>query len=289
MTYRWFFALGLALASASVGAVARAEEGAAAPAGTPSSAECAQSYEQAQEQRKSGALVAARDTLRLCARDECPGFIRTDCLAWHAEVQAELPTLVLSATSEGRDLTHVTVTEGGGRVLATRLEGQVIELDPGEYDLGFSAPGTQPQTVRFVVARGERNRLLRVELLPIAAAVPAPSRPPPPRFERSLTVPAIFTGVALVGVSGFAALGAWGRSSESKLEGSCAPQCAKDEVAAVRTKYVLADVSLGVGAASLVLAAYTFFRQSPPGPSGATGVGVQAGPQVAGVTYGGRF
>jgi hypothetical protein len=277
----------LVLAFAASSGQARAEEATAVRA-APSSAECAQAYEHAQEQRKSGQLMSARDTLWLCARDECPDFIHTDCLAWHAEVQAELPTLVFRATSEGRDLTEVTVA-ASGRVLATRLEGQIIELDPGEYDLSFSASGTEPKTVPFVVARGERNRLLRVELTPLRTASPAPISPVAPRFERSLAAPAIFTGLALAGVGGFVALGAWGRSSESQLEQTCSPQCGSDRVADVRAKYVLADVSLGVGVASLALAAYSFFRQAPPASSGARGLGMQAGVSNVGLTYGGRF
>jgi hypothetical protein len=263
---------------------------AAAPATPLSNEECAGAYEQAQEQRKSGRLVAARDTLQLCAREECPGFIRDDCSAWHAEVQAELPTLVFSATSGGRDLTEVHVA-AEGRVLATRLEGQTIELDPGEYDLTFTAQGLRPQRENVVVARGERNRLVRVELAPLTPSVApvAPVRIEPP--PRSFTAPAVLAGVGLVGVGGFVALGAWGRSSESRLADTCSPRCASDDVASTRAKYVLADVSLGVGVASLALAAYTFFRGSPgPAPSSSSqGVGVQASSTDWRMTYGGRF
>jgi hypothetical protein len=275
-----------ALLAALAGPEARAEE-----PGALSSAECAQAYEQAQEQRRSGQLAAARDNLRLCARDECPSFIHDDCLAWHGEVQAELPTLVFSATSGGRDLIDVTVT-AGDTLLALRLEGQVIELDPGEHDLSFSASGMRPKRVRFVVARGERNRLVRVELVPLASPAPiAPEMPnaPSPQPERSLATPAVLTGVALAGLGGFVALGAWGRSSESKLAASCAPRCEREEVADARTKYVLADVSLGVGVVSLALAAYTFLRSEPQATSSAHGVRVQASARELSMTYGGDF
>lgn len=287
MSGRWLGAALIATAGYSLSASVRAEE--AAPASdSPSTAECARAYEQAQEQRKSGQLVAARDALRLCSRDECPDFIHSDCVSWHGEVQAELPTLVFSATSQGRDLADVTVAVGG-KVLATRLEGQVLELDPGEYDVRFSAPGMVPQVVRFVVARGERNRLLRVELVPVAAKVPPPAPVVVVPTSRSLAAPAIFASAALVGVGGFVALGAWGRSSESKLELRCSPRCDHDEVTAVRSKYVLADVSLGVGVVSLALAAYTYFRASPPASGVAQGVGMQAGAGDVRMTYGGRF
>jgi hypothetical protein len=279
----------------------RAEPQASVPSApamaAPTSAQCARAYEEAQEQRKSGQLSAARDNLRVCARDECPDFIHTDCSTWHGEVQGELPTLVLSATSGGRDLQEVTVSTKD-KLLALRLEGQVIELDPGQYDLRFSASGMKPQLLRFVVARGERNRLVRVELVPLTATVPpeptdTPSSPPTAPLDappgRSLTAPAVLTGVGLVGLGGFVALGAWGRSSESQLAERCAPRCESEQVADTRSKYVLADVSLGVGVVSLALAAYTFFTSGPPDTTGARGVAVQAGARDLRMTYGGSF
>jgi hypothetical protein len=277
----------LALFALLVGGRSHAEERVGPPPPSASSEQCAAAYEQAQEQRKSGRLIEARDTLRLCARDECPGFIHDDCLTWHGEVVAELPTLVLSATSGGRDLVDVRVATPD-RVLATRLEGQVIELDPGEYELTFSAPGSEPRPLQLVVARGERNRLVRVELNESTPAR-ADVSPPPPAATRSLTTPALFAGVGLVGLGGFVALGAWGRSSESQLAEKCSPACAADEVSSVRTKYVLADVSLGVGVAGLALAAYTFFSQSPRSSGRATGVNLQATSSEMRMTYGGQF
>jgi hypothetical protein len=269
---------------------ARAEEPAASPTSSTSSAsseQCAAAYEQAQEQRKSGRLVEARATLRLCARDECPGFIHDDCLTWHGEVASELPTLVFSATSGGRDLVDVRVATSD-RVLATRLEGQVIELDPGEYELTFSATGSEPRPLQLVVARGEKNRLVRVELTELTPPGPDVALAPP-RADRSLTVPALFAGVGLAGLGGFVALGAWGRSSESRLADTCSPGCNADDVGSVRTKYVLADVSLGVGVAGLALAAYTFFSQSPRSSGRAGGVSLHATSSDLRMTYGGHF
>jgi hypothetical protein len=262
----------------------------------PSNAECVRTYEQAQEQRKSGQLAAARDNLRTCARDECPSFIHDDCSTWHSEVQAELPTLVFGATSRGRDILDVTVSTKE-KLLALRLEGQVIELDPGRYDLSFTASGMRPEVLRVVVARGERNRLVRVELVPLgeepARETDTPSAPVAPARElprRSLTTPALLASVGVVGVGGFVALGAWGRASESNLAGSCAPRCAGEQVSETRTKYVLADVSLGVGVVSLALAAYTFFSWEPPPASGAArGVGLHASERDWRMTYGGEF
>ena len=249
-------------------------------------AQCVQAYEHGQIQRKTGGLLEARSTLQQCAQDECPDFIRNDCLGWFAEVQNDVPSLVFAAKSQGRDLSDVRVSLGS-RVLTSRIDGQVLELDPGEYDFRFESPGMQSQTKHFVLATGERHRLVQVDLVSIAAAaaeqpVTTASRP----RARSLLLPGIFVGVGAVGLGGFAGLAVWGRSNESKLELTCAPHCSASKISEVRTKYLLADVSLGVGVASLALGAYFFLRQdggdAPP-------VGVSATARSATLTYGGAF
>ncbi|HEX2874104.1 MAG TPA: hypothetical protein VHP33_22770 [Polyangiaceae bacterium] len=253
-------------------------------------AECARAYEQGQVERKSGQLLSARSTLQMCARDECPDFIRSDCANWYGEVQSEVPTLVFAARSQGRDISDVRVSVGD-RVLSARVDGQVVELDPGEYDFDFRAPDLRPLRQHFVVARGERNRLIQVELEPVAAArvtaAPALARP-----GRSLLLPGLLVGVGAVGVAGFAGLGSWGHSQENQLESSCSPRCSDARVSEVRTKYLLADVSLGVGVASLALGAYFFFSQ---GSSDAQAraqrprVAVLATSKGASLAYGGAF
>ena len=255
--------------------------------------ECANAYEQGQVQRKSGQLIDARSTLQTCARDECPDFIRTDCSTWYGEVQSEVPTLVFAARSQGRDLSDVRVSVGE-RVLSQRVDGQVVELDPGEYDFEFRATDMRNLVQHFVIARGERNRLIQVELTPLAAAatpapLPGPSVAP---ARRSLLLPGIFAGVGAVGVAGFAGLGAWGNSQENELKGSCSPQCGTGPVSEVRTKYLLADVSLGVGVASLALSAYFFFSSSPGDAQARRSVpqvAVLASSDGAGLVYGAAF
>jgi hypothetical protein len=144
----------------------------------------------------------------------------------------------------------------------------------------------ETQIKHFVLVPGERNRLIEVELVPIGTAQEQAVPPPSPPRARSLLLPGIFAGVGAVGLAGFAGLGAWGRSNESKLERSCSPHCSKGDISDVRTKYLLADVSLGVGVASLALGAYFFLRQDA---GDAPAVSVSATPRTATLTYGGAF
>jgi hypothetical protein len=258
-----------------------------------SPATCARAYEEGQELRKSGQLVAARATLQSCAHDQCPDFIRTDCASWYDEVQSELPTLVFAARSQGRDLSEVRIWLGE-RVLASLIDGQAVELDPGDYVLRFEARDMRPLKQRFVVARGERNRLIQVELEPTVATVPAAAAPGPdrslaPSAQRSLLLPGMFAGVGVLGVAGFAGLGAWGLSGEKHLEEACSPRCSASELAEVRTRYLLADVSLGVGLASLSLGAYFYLSQDPTPQTRAPKLAILPRPYGADVVYGGAF
>src|SRR5262249_6064277 len=64
----------------------------------------------------------------------------------------------------------------------------------------------------------------------------------------------------------FVGLAVSGNSRKNSLSSSCAPFCSDAEVGEVRTRYILADVALGVGAASLVTAAALFFTR-PESPA----------------------
>src|SRR6478735_3744408 len=228
MSLRFCAAFTLILLSASSVGMARADQ---ADSNHPSlsdggdNAACVRAYEQAQEQRHTGKLLEARSQLQSCARDACPKFIRADCANWYGELQTEVPSVVFAARSAGRDLTDVRVSFRE-RLLASRTDGEAVELDPGEYDFEFRSPGMQPLTQHVLISRGERNRLQRAELLPVAkvAAAPDEKKLPPPT-QRSWLLPGVLGGVAVVGLSSFVAFGVWGHSAESKLETSCSPNC----------------------------------------------------------------
>ncbi|HYP76857.1 MAG TPA: hypothetical protein VER12_12910 [Polyangiaceae bacterium] len=285
---RSLFAL-LLLSSLSVSR-ARAEESdrnhPPAPDDGAENALCVRAYEQAQEQRHTGKLLEARVQLQSCARDACPKFIRSDCANWYGELQTEMPSVVFAARSAGRDLTDVQVSFQR-RLLASRIDGEAIELDPGEYDFEFRSPGMQPLTQHVLISRGERNRLQRAELLPVAkvAAAPDEKKLPPPT-QRSWLLPGVLGGVAVVGLSSFVAFGVWGHSAESKLETSCSPNCSKDQISSVKTKYVVADVSLAVGVVGLGLATYLALSSGPEQRAAhALPFNVQASAQGVTATY----
>jgi hypothetical protein len=67
-------------------------------------------------------------------------------------------------------------------------------------------------------------------------------------------------GLGIAGVTAFAALALSGKSDESALArpmamGGCAPYCTPSQVDPIRTKFVVADISLAVGIVALAAAA----------------------------------
>lgn len=244
----------LLLVSFSAGHEARAEE--------PSEV-CAAAAEKAQPLRRAGQLVRARAELLLCARDACPSVVRADCARWLTEVDGAIPSIVVRAlTPAGDDAVAVRVT-ADGKTLAERLDGKPIALDPGEHTLRYEMPGAAPIEARVVLAQGERDRILRVQFVSQGAARPlSPARAaaPSPGPQKSgapawtwvlggVGVAAVGTGVAFYGI---------GLGQRATLADSCAPTHACDDgrVSAARTKLVLGDILVGVGAVALAASIY---------------------------------
>jgi hypothetical protein len=239
---------------------------------------CVEAYESVQEQRLAGSLKSARARSEVCAKASCPAFIRDDCTKWQGEIDAELPSVSFSVRSNGLRLTNVRVTEDD-KVLVERLDGNAVELDPGNHSFRFEAADTQPITRAFVLGRGEKNRLIEVELSPLAA--PPPPKVDQPRTESSAPVlPWVLVGTGVAGVAAFTVLGSAGLSEEAKLDRTCAPSCSDAQLQSVKTKYLLADVSLGIGVTSLLVGSYMLLTHNPEPAKSARAfpVRIQAGP-----------
>jgi hypothetical protein len=156
------------------------------PTSPPTKLECNDAHTQAQPLRRAGQLRAARRELRTCAAPACPVIVRDECAQWLDEVGRAIPTLVLEARDQdGNDRSDVRVTLDG-QPLLERLDGNAIEVDPGEHDLVFEAEGVAPVARHVVIAAGEKERHERATLevprsviVPPPPAAPLPVEPPP--------------------------------------------------------------------------------------------------------------
>jgi hypothetical protein len=256
-------------------------------AADPPKVACAHGAEEGQRLRAQGKLREAREAFTACAAERCPALIRSDCSGWLAEVEAAVPTVVVRA-SAAEDAAHELYdveVRVDGVVLASRLDGRELPLNPGEHHFSFSAAGRATAEDDVVIRVGEKHRLLTVALPsthpapPQAVAQPAP--PPPPRVGTAAKVLLIGGGVALVSAAVF---GTSGWLEARSLRRTCAPGCDPSEVDSARLRLRIADVSLAVGVVAVASAGVLIWTR--PGQGATVGVAPVAGGALVAVRFG---
>lgn len=255
---------------------------------------CREAHEDAQVSRNKGTLLAARKKLRICAAQICPSIVRADCVEWLDQIETRIPSIVVEAKADEGDVFDVEV-QVEGEPLATRLDGRAIEVDPGLHTFRFTRAGSPPIEQKTIVREGERSKLVAVSWVTPKAPPQPPSHAARP-VETHRPVPAtvyVLGGVGVVAVGVFTFFAISGNKRKSELASTCAPFCAEADVSAVRTRYAIGDVGLGVAVAALAAATVLFaIRPEVPKPSPAATrffwdvTALRAG---AAVTAGGTF
>lgn len=290
-------ALRLACAVAVAG-VTSTTAGAARGQGATDAEECVSAAEESQPLRTDGKLTAAREKLLVCARPGCPDFVRADCTRWLAEVENVLPSVVFRVVDDkGKDVTDVRVLVDG-KVIAEKLDGRPVAVDPGEHVFTYEAPGLAPVSERLLVRQGEANRLVSVSMGPPASARAAapPAEPPAPTEESGAKIPLaswVLGGAGLVSLGVGAVFLASGKGDHSDMESGCAKtrSCSQSEVDSAKTKLLVGDVAVGVGivgiGAAIVLALVS--KDEPAPKPAATRLEVKPVTGGAFATFGARF
>jgi hypothetical protein len=177
-----------------------------------------------------------------------------------------------------------------------------LELNPGEHLIAVvDAVGNRVEK-RIVLRIGEHNRTVPITLPgppkePKPEVKYAPAKPPPvqvtwtpgpapaPRSKGMGPWPWVFWSVGAVGLGVFAYEGLQGRAEYNRLKEQCGNACDPRLGDPIRTKFLVADISLGVGLLSTgigTLVALTTKRSLPS-------VGVHVQPDALVTTYGGAF
>jgi len=281
---------------------------------------CVDAYVAAQSRRTEHRLLAARTQLRICARQECAslmqGQMNRDCTQWLTDVEASIPTVVFSAKdAAGNDLQDVTVSADGA-VVARKLDGHAMEIEPGSHNFTFVDAGGHADTQTVVVLEGTKNQVVHAtfgqpaapEPAPAPAPTPTPTTPAPPQpapqstaaspppapeptpeanpeaasgywtGQRIAGVAIAGAGLLGMGVGGIVALSA--KSQFNTAQGESGQQRVTDSQAAYNQGNV-ASVVVGVGAA--VAAAGIVVWLIAPSPDTQVGLGAH------GMTLRGRF
>jgi len=232
---------------------------------------CLRAFDEAQAQRADGSLLEARRSLEVCSAKICPAAVADRCVEWLDGVEADLPTVVLSArASSGDALSDVTVMEGDV-VLATNLDGEPIAFDPGPHALVLHHPAGTTLTVEVIARSGEKNRLVEVQFEPAEPAtgepLPSPSMPLPvapapihasPSFSDGEAInwsPLIWTGFGVAGAGAIvgSVMGGVALGQYDDLEKQCAVGCTEDEIAGGRVYAHVATGAFVVAGAGAVL------------------------------------
>jgi hypothetical protein len=219
---------------------------------------CIAASTEGQTLRRQGKLLAAREQMIACARDACPGIVRSSCARWLAEVDATVPSVVVRAeNAAGEDVIGATFTIDGR---AKRLDGQPVRLDPGEHVVVVvdSAGTGVRKEMRVLLAEGEKTRLVTLRFaspVRVDASTTTPTATttsPAPSHARA--VPA---GAWVLGGAGIVALGAatyFGVTAShdlSDLQSTCSPHCTDAQAQPGRTNAALFDVFLAAGGAAV--------------------------------------
>jgi hypothetical protein len=250
---------------------------------------CATASEEGQVLRDRGELRDARALLVKCAAETCPAVIRKDCAEWLEAVDRRMPSITPRARDDqGRDQTDVRVL-ADGELLADKLDGRSIAIDPGPRRLRFERAGSPAVEHSIVVREGEKARPIDV----VFGAPPAAARPPAPTGGGGLHIPVaswILGGVAVVGGGGFALFAIRAKGEVDEMRTTCAPGCDPSRVDAAKREALIANIALGVGAAALVTAGVLVLVGQPKSPPAAASLHLRVGlGPTPGVVFAGAF
>lgn len=257
-----------------------------------SEASC-QAVEQTEGMRADGQYRKARAVLLECVNAQCGGDVRRRCAATLQKLDSVTPSIVIRAEDQGgNDLVDVSVSLGD-ELLVSSLDGMAVPVDPGEHRFVFTRTGEDAVVQTLTIAQGEKFRAIDVVIgsTPRLALPPASASAADAGSGSSERVVASATliGVGVIGVGSYAYLGLRARSGEEALT-RCRPNCSRGRVDSVDKRYLLANVSLGVGVLTLGAATYLLLS----GPSDDTvaedhGLAIGADANGAFASYAGRF
>jgi hypothetical protein len=173
-----------ALLAASVGGVTST-----AHAADPTTSDCLAASEAALKLGNDHKLRGERSQLLVCAAASCPADIRKECLRRVDEVNAQIPTIVFQAKDgASKDISAVKITMDG-EVIAQRLEGTSLSVDPGNHTFVFETSGEPAVQEQLFITEGEKDRRERILFgaagalastsgAPAAASAPVPGSLP---------------------------------------------------------------------------------------------------------------
>jgi hypothetical protein len=242
-------------------------------------AECIAEHAGAQELADAGRLSEAQKKFESCAKSDCPKLIQKDCTALGAAVEQSIPTLSVTAIGQNGQALPDFGIELDGVALPRDASHRPMTLDPGDHRIKVIVAGYQPTEVTIPVHQKERHQSAVIQL----AAPDAGS-------AKARNAGYVLAGVGTVGLLSFVGFAISGHVDQSRLEtNSGRSGVANDYGLADRMhrKYLIADVSLGIGLVSLGTATYLLLvtrgAADNASTAGKTALFVQSGTTFSGI------
>ncbi len=212
--------------------------------------QCVAAHLDNQKLRQQGELQDARQQLVFCAQDACPPPIRTECVGWLGELDAQMPTVVIGAKDKaGKDTSAVRVSVDG-KLVAEQLDGRPMSIDPGPHEV-TCIHDRKTRVEKVVIAQGKKNRPITCSFEEQVAAPVVEAEGAP---VGQLVAGIVIGVVGLGGVATFAALGTIGKSEAADLDVACregmqTPDCTTKNIDSTEAKLLAADIALVAGVA----------------------------------------
>jgi hypothetical protein len=239
---RWpFFRLGCALAFTVNSAFAQL-----------SPTECIQTHTKAQELEGIGRLFEALKEFESCSTSSCPKLIQKDCKVLRKAVEDAIPSIdVAIVDSSGRTPVDYRIELEDKEVAPATLY-QNLPVDPGLRHLKVRAPERPVTQISFVVRPKEKHQRIIIQL--------PPAEPLASEMRKASYVLAGIGGLGILAFTGFAVSG---YLDEDELKGRSRTVSQRSDYQladSMRTKYLIADVSLGISLVSLGAATYLWLH-----------------------------
>jgi hypothetical protein len=139
-----------------------------------------------------------------------------------------IPTIVFKATdSVGNDLIAVKVTMDG-ELLAERLEGTALSVDPGAHSFVFETAGSAPLQETFSIGAGQKDRLETIKFdasLPTGAGEVSDTEVRPGLGTQKILA-IVAEGIGVVGLTVGSVFGAVALSKRDDAQNACPHLCA---------------------------------------------------------------
>jgi hypothetical protein len=160
----------------------------------------------------------------------------------------------VTARARGADIFAVKVFIDG-KLATETLTGFALEVDPGLHKFRFESLPWPVMEREVLASEGVKQRPIEVEFAPPLPSAILSTHPEakPFRLQRSDYV---FGGISLAGFAALAYFGGTGLYDAHELRTGCKPFCEHDDVQAVETKLILADIGLAVGIVALAVGLY---------------------------------